>query len=193
MAKVPRSVSRFAQSFAPALLLVAVGCGKMDVPQTKPPLADGPSTSVDRPPVPITVAASRPNETRPTTPQAFVEEFKRRFDEDFYSAFVELAYWDGTSEDHRRDYMIAVQGLATHPVNGSVGRLDPEIEVHDAAGYDYAFFPTEGDEEVQAYPAPTHILEVTTLFGEDGSLKQTNYFAIGEHDGKYYFSTIKPE
>ncbi|HEV7281840.1 MAG TPA: hypothetical protein VGN57_16690 [Pirellulaceae bacterium] len=177
-------------------MLLAAGCGKIGLPQSEPASTDATSAEgpekVERPPVPESVAATRPDETRPTTPEAFVEEFKRRFDEDFYSAFVELAYWDATSEDHRRDYVTAVQGLATHPVTGTVGRLEPEIVVADATGYESAWFPKEGDEEVEVYPPPKYILGVSILFG-DGALKQTDYFAIGEHEGKLYFSTVKPD
>lgn len=192
-----RGSLRFARFPSIAFMLLTAGCGKIGLPQPEPASTDASSSSappakVDRPPIPESVAATRPDETRPTTPEAFVEEFKQRFDEDFYSAFAELAYWDGTTEEHRRDYMTAVQELATHPGDGTVGQLDPEITIVDAAGYTWAWFPKDGDEEVDVYPPPSHILGVKVLF-DDGSLKLSNDFAIGEHDGKLYFSTVKPK
>jgi hypothetical protein len=131
---------------------------------------------------------------RPSSIDSFKAEFQRRFEDDMYSPFIDLAFWGETADDRKREYLEGVRATFTMPTQSGRATLrsPDDIEMQTLADYgDYAYFPSEGEDSIRLAPPATHVMGITAHFND--SLNVTNYFAVGEMDGKFYFCTIASE
>jgi hypothetical protein len=141
--------------------------------------------------IPDNLVSSILESDRPTSIDSFKTEFVRRFENDMYSPFVELAFWGNSDNDSKKKYLEGVKATFTMPTlsERATIRSPADIEMKTVADYgDYAYFPSEGDDEIQLAPPATHVMGVTGHLGENTTV--TNYFAVGEKAGKFYFCTI---
>lgn len=131
---------------------------------------------------------------RPTSIDSFKAQFQRRFENDMYSPFIDLAFWGNATDNKKREYLEGVRATFTMPTQSSRATLrsPDDIVMQTLAEYgDYAYFPSEGEDSIRLAPPATHVMGITAHFND--SLNVTNYFAVGEMDGKFYFCTIAPE
>ena len=187
-------------------LMVQCGCSSESTDSAAQP-AEQPDTGAASYRVefslPANVASNLLDSDRPTSIDSFVAEFVRRFEKDMYSPFIDLAYWGDASDDEKREYLEYVKATFTTPSENKRATIKSptsDIELHTVAEYgDAAYFPRD-DDTVPAQgpaglrrlvPSPTHIMGVTAHFNEYVSV--TDYFAVGEQDGVFYFSTIAAE
>ena len=175
-------------------LMLLGGCGsEQSIPESSSPPQSNVASSkiVDSFPIPANLSPSLPVSERPTSIDTFRTEFARRFENDLYSPFIDLAYWDTTDETVKTKYLEGVRATFTMPTqsNRATIRKPADIEIQTLAEYgDSAFFPSEGDDAIAMNPPPSHVMGITGHFSD--TMRVTNYFAIGTKDGKYYFCTI---
>ncbi len=179
------------------LVLVAVGCAPQApavAPEataiSEPPQATTPSVEA-RFPLPVSLGVTLSDEERPTSIEAFTAEFVRRFEQDLYAPFLELADWGPATDTGKREYLIGVRSTFTMPSRPQRAVLKgaDDVKLMTAGEYgDAGYYPSEGDEAVRLQPPATHVLAVTAHYDE--SSRVTNYFAVGQKEGRFYFCTI---
>lgn len=131
---------------------------------------------------------------RPTSVESFKAAFVRRFEADMYTPFIDLAYWADAREDRKKEYLKGIRATFTMPTlaHRATIRSAEEIDIRPVAEYGgVAVFPSEGDEAIRLAPPATHVMGITAHFNPTVSV--TNYFAVGQKDGKFYFCTIAPQ
>jgi len=178
---------------------VLCGCtseqpGSDTPPQTEFDAAAPQAQDVPQFELPEDLSSTLPESDRPTDLDSFKAEFQRRFEQDMYTPFIDLAYWGEATDDQKREYLEGVKATFTMPTQKDRATLHSpdDITIQTLAEYgDWAYFPSEGDDSITLAPPATHVMGIAGHFNE--SVGVTNYFAIGEKDGKYYFSTIVPQ
>lgn len=168
-------------------VVALVGCGRRSS-NVAPPVAGQQPAHPSAPPV---NSGAQPIESRltpseiPKTPEAFKDEFVRRFNEDNYGAFRDLCYWEGVPEDVRRKNMeLFTAGLRSHQHHITSARIEPcsPDQVEDFRDVN---FPAVN-------LSPTHVLyfesvwkgEVVDEVQEESGINGRRL--VGTNDGDYY-------
>lgn len=131
---------------------------------------------------------------RPTTPEGFADEFRSRFAKDIYSGFIDLAYWGDAGDEGKREYLEGIQSTFIDEKKRKRGTMESpdDIRILTLEQYgDPRFVPNLGDDSIKLIPPATHVLGVSGHFNE--YFRVTNFYAVGELDGKFYFCTIDRE
>lgn len=185
-------------AFALALMLSVLGGCSSEQPTSESPSPDQPKTDTPQSEaafeLPGELITSLSESERPASIDSFKAEFARRFENDMYAPFIDLAFWGDTSADRKKEYLKGVKATFTMPTQSKRAMIasPDDIGMQTLAEYgDYAYFPSEGDDSIRLAPAVTHVMRVTAHFNK--SLKVTNYFAVGEMGGKFYFCTVAPQ
>ena len=157
-------------------------------------------------PIPEAPTPTISDADRPSTIDAFVADFIRRYQDNMYAPFIELAYWGSSTNEQKKEYLAGIRETYMYMSQGAPATIKSpdDIEIVPVAEYEAAYYPKQGEESVRLIPEPTHILGITGHVGaskgkmqpnddeeDDGGLEVTNYFAVGVHDGKFYFCTVK--
>ena len=143
-------------------------------------------------PVPANLTPSLPDSERPTSIEAFKAEFVRRFENDMYAPFLDLAFWGDATDEEKQKYLEGVKHSFSLPSfsHRATVRTSDDVVIPTLSEYgDWAYYPSEGSENVILDPPPTHVMGVTAHFSDD--VHVTQHFAVGQRDGTYYFSTIQ--
>lgn len=212
--------SSFAAAIAPLALIVLEGCsGKPAMNQNAAsqsaqpatPVAAPASATVDAYPVPESPTPTIADTDRPNSIDEFRAEVFRRFQDNNYAPFIELAYWGSSTDEQKKEYLTRVRsGFMQFSNRGpAVVKSANDIEIH-AVGDSYtaegAAMQLGDGKAVPLVPAPTHVLRVywhavlppqqqppSEDEGVVEDLSTSRNFPVGVHEGKYYFCTIKRE
>jgi hypothetical protein len=174
---------------------IAAGCGRSEVPDIMPeepnhaateaaPFATHPKGQpvvVSRTSIETTISEPQ----RPSTAEALVAEFEKRFAVSPEEAFVELTYWGEAPQEVRyatlHDFMYGIYMKK--------GDSIPSITLRKlvaAKGYESGFSPEVKGRTIR--PEPTHILELETKRGSSGT---SGAIAIGTVNGRFYFCSAQ--
>jgi len=114
----------------------------------------------------------------PKTPEAFKDEFVRRFNEDNNGAFRDLCYWEGVSEEMRRkNIKVFMMGMRRSRV--TTARIE-RCSADEFARH----FDQPNSRQAPNLP-PTHKLCCETA-SSDGSMKTAGEYPVGTKNGGYY-------
>lgn len=169
--------------------------------------ATGAASLANAHPVPEAPTPTISDAERPKSIEEFKSQFLRYYKEDMYAPFIELAYWESSTNEQKKEYLARVRSvfIESSKSEPAAVRSPSDIEVMSLAEYSEetggvgAALTTGSGEVVPLNPEPTHVLQITGHFiGPDegsGEVEDTVSadFAVGVHDGKYYFCTIKRE
>ena len=188
------------QVFVLMLLIIVSGCGKpaqtAKSKSEKKKVATIESLAIPADPKPTIADADRPNSI-----SAFVAKFHELHKKDVFAPFVELTYWGDMDSESKANYLKAVRQLFWASTTGktmtirSTKSIRPERTDLSGSvkpdGYMSAFPLSlyEDDRSGKLVPKATYFLEVQAHIDSSSSYFYT--FVVGEHDGKFYFCTVK--
>ncbi|HWB11284.1 MAG TPA: hypothetical protein VG826_18795 [Pirellulales bacterium] len=204
--------SCFAAAIAIFLLVVLEGCGGKPAvnqnvaSQSVQPAAQVAPTAnspVDTYPVPESPTPTIADADRPGSIDEFRAQVFRRYQEDMYAPFIELAYWGSSNDEQKKEYLSQVRSAARHLNDKpSVVKSIDDLEVFPIGENENVTAGALGrTDDLPLFPKPTHFVRITWHFvepsqqrpaGEGEDIITTSAtLPVGVHDGKYYFCTIK--
>jgi|GEM_PF-6297473 hypothetical protein len=152
-------------------------------------------------PLPKSLEVTLTEFERPSTLKEFTDEFKKRFSADPLAAFLQLAYLNEATDEQKIEYLKTLQRSFIRQSDGAIGKLvsDDDIDLksvedQEATGNYRAYFPYNSrdvDElaKLTIQPEALYVMEIGAHVGN--GLQLHSYHAVGTHNGRFYFCTLK--
>jgi hypothetical protein len=175
---------------------VAIGCGQSEVAdhdsgaESSVPAIDAAPFVTHPKGQPVVLSRTSFNPTiseseRPSTADALVTEFEKRFAVNPEDAFVELTYWGEAPQEVRyatlHDFLYGIYMKKGDSIPSITNRT-----LVAANGYESGFSPEVKGRTIT--PEPTHILEFETKRDKSGT---SGAIAIGTVNGRFYFCSAQ--